>query len=463
MANTAKISHVIGYGIYLGLTAVARLLPLRVVFLIGRELGRVGFFLLPGRRRLAIDNIRLALGKTHDQARELALEHFMNLGANMLSATKIATMSEKAIFQHVTTEIPAELEKVARGETDEKPGWVAMISHMGNWELFSHVTSVAPHYKFGGVYHKLANDYVDRHFRESRAKRGVTLFDRREGYLKCVAFIKEGGGVGVLVDQYAGVPGTWMPFFRRITSTSTLAATLALRAGADVLPISVMTTGIARWHLKVSRPIPRDPDLEGLTYRINQVLEEQIKESPADWLWSHDRWKTPKWGSLFTRNGRRLYYPPGFDKSTLIPYRIVVRSVDDVEEAKVSQEAMIAIKDGRPDAHLTVIAGREAAAFWKTVPQVDEVLVVQPGDTPEDVGHKIRERERFEIGVLFSPERDAALELYYGKVPYRYGPPYRRGLTTWENPPGKLIPPDRGPERYRRIAQQMGALMFPLD
>jgi len=458
MPDASKILHLLAYGIYLAFTAVARLLPLKLVFLAGQGLGTLGCSVFTRRRKVAEENLMLALGMTQEEAAAMARKHFGNLGANMLSAIKIATMSDDEIRECVTVEIPPELEKIAR-TPGEKKGWVAMISHMGNWEVFSHLSPLFPYYKYGAVYHKLANDYVDRHFKKTRAVSGVTLFDRREGYLKCVSFLRSGGVVGVLVDQYAGLPGTWMPFFNRLTSTSTLAATLAQRAGVEIVPISINTTGLARWHVKVSNPIENNESAEILTARINNELEKQIAASPADWLWSHNRWKTPRWVFLFTRSGRRIFYPPDYDNSKLIPYRILIRAVDQLDEAKLSLPAVRAIKNGRPDVHLTIVASATFAELWKGVKEVDEVVAVGDEEPAAGVGEKIRRLGRFDAGIIFSPERRAAEEVKAGGVPYRIGPPHRFLLNDWKNSPGLPDPPERGAERYRRIAEGIGADM----
>lgn len=455
MPNASKILHLAGYSLYLALTAVARLFPLAAVFLAGKALGALGYVLLRNRRRVAITNLMLALGKTEAGARTLAREHFMNLGANMLSALKIATMSDAQILKHVTIEVPAELYRLQK-EQPEK-GWVAMISHTGNWELLSHFSALFPQYQYGAIYQKLANDYVDRHFKESRARSGLTLFDRREGYWKCLTFLRSGGVVGVLVDQYAGMPGTWMPFFRRLTSTSPLAATLAIRTGVNIVPIAVHTTGPARWRFTASSPLEKDGDAEMLTARINRELEKQITASPADWLWSHNRWKTPHWVFLFSRAGQRVFFPPDFDRATLIPYRILIRSVDDLEEAQASLSAVQAIKRGRPDAHVTMVAAEAPAGFWKNVAEVDAVIVAARSESVPTVAKKIKDAGHFDVGILLSGSPRAAWEAFLGGVPYRVGTPRRFLLNHWENPPGQGDPPARGAGRYRRIAEAAGA------
>jgi lauroyl/myristoyl acyltransferase len=455
MPNLFKILHLFGYAIYLGCAAVARLFPLPLVFLAGKYLGAAGYCVLRKRRRLAVANLRSALGKSETEARELALRHFMNLGANLLSALKIATMSDAQIRRRVTVEIAPEIPAAP-----DRKGWVAALSHMGNWELLGRLSPLFPQYRFGAIYQKLANDYVDGHFKKSRARSGVTLFDRRDGYWKSVAFLESGGVVGVLADQYAGTPGTWMPFFGRLTSTSTLASALAQRVGVDVLPVSINTTGLARWHVAVGHPLENSSDPETLTAAVNRELERQITASPADWLWSHNRWKTPRYGFLLSASNRRVYFPPGFDRAMLKPYRILVRSVDDPDEAALSVPAVRAIKRGRPDARVTVVASGALADFWKRVEEVDEVIAILPEETARTVVKKIAHAGEFEVGILLPETRRGAVEMFLAGVPCRLGAPRRFLLNHWGNPPGLRDPEPRGAERYRRIAESAGAVVL---
>jgi len=399
--------------------------------------------------------MQIALGKSEEESRGLAFLHFMNLGANLLSALKIATMSDAQIRRRVTVEILP----VIPPEPDRK-GWVALLSHMGNWELLGRLSPLFPQYRFGAIYQKLANDFVDRHFKQSRARSGVTLFDRRDGYWKSVTFLEAGGVVGVLADQYAGTPGTWMPFFGRLTSTSTLAAALAQRAHVDILPVVINTTGLARWQVSVGHPLPKSGDPEALTADINRELERQITASPADWLWSHNRWKTPRYGFLLSGSNRRVFFPPGYDRSTLLPYRILVRSVDDPAEANITVPAVQAIKRGRPDAEVTVIAPETLLEFWNAVAEVDAVISFSPQESARAVAKKIARAGRFDVGILLPDTLCAAVEMALADVPYRLGSPHRFLLNHWGNPPGMQGPPASGPERYRRIAGSAGAVVL---
>jgi heptosyltransferase II len=69
-----------------------------------------------------------------------------------------------------------------------------------------------------------------------------------------------------------------MPFFNRLCSTSPLAATLAIRTNAAVIPSAVYTSGFAKWRVVFEEEVPYDPaNPEQLTADINAALERQIR------------------------------------------------------------------------------------------------------------------------------------------------------------------------------------------
>ncbi|MEX1118016.1 MAG: hypothetical protein WEB60_04400, partial [Terrimicrobiaceae bacterium] len=207
-----KSLHFFAYLLYCGATWLVRPVPLSVVFLTGKAFGLLAFFLMSKRRQLAVSNMRMALKIPEKEAGDLTRQHFQNLGANVLSMLKIPFMSDAAIWRHVTFDIAPEIPKEPVGK-----GWVAVFGHSSNWELLGRLTKLFPQHRFGALYRKLSNPAVNRHFNQSRAQMGVQLFDRQEDFWKSVAFLESGGVLGVLSDQHAGISGTWMPFFGRLT------------------------------------------------------------------------------------------------------------------------------------------------------------------------------------------------------------------------------------------------------
>lgn len=441
-----------------GAEGFARLLPLTWVFALGLLAGEISHALLRQRRNLAIRNLTLAFGtsKTGRELRALARKSFRNLGANLLCSIKTSTMSPAEILKRITLEKPPSLGAPPEGQRE---GWVAMISHLGNWELLSEMTALFPEYTYGAFYQKLANPLVDEYFRTSRARAGITLFDRRDSLLRSINFLKAGGVVGVLVDQSAGYAGVWMPLFGRVASCSPLAATLALRARLPILPIAVYTSGFARWRLVVSEPLPGDhEDVDELTAIINRKLEEQIRLSPEDWLWAHDRWKPLRPHFLMARDQRRFLFPD--DGALVEPFRILVHSPESLEDAEACLPAAKAIQRGRPDGRVTILCPEYLHGFWQAA-GLEEVIPFADNSSFWNIGRALRENgRRFDAAIVFPESASAALRVFSARIPIRAGFRSSRASTLFtqhfyakEGRPAMLA--------YLRAALSVGANINP--
>ena len=257
-----------------------------------------------------------------------------------------------------------------------------------------------------------------------------------------------------------------MPFFNRLSSTSPLAAALAIRTDSAVVPVAIYTTGFARWRVVLSPELPYHPDKpEQLTAEINDALEAQIRVSPPDWFWVHNRWKTPHPNFLTATQKRGTWLPPGQDSAKLRPFRIVVRSPNWLGDAVMSIRAARAFKLGRPDARLAILAPAKLAALWKSVPEVDEVITFEPKESVFAVAAKLR--GRFEVAVLFPNSLRSALEVWLAGIPRRVGfHGHRRekllDQTVRETKKTKKpLPPEHHSDRYWRIPAGCGGIEPP--
>jgi KDO2-lipid IV(A) lauroyltransferase len=117
------------------------------------------------------------------------------------------------------------------------------------------------------------------------------------GVRQLVQALKSGEAVGLLPDQ---VPpkglGTWAPFFGREAYTMTLSARLARSGDTQVL----LSWGERLpWgqgyvvHVRpLAEPLPADP--QAAAAAVNAAMESLVRESPAQYLWSYDRYKPPR-------------------------------------------------------------------------------------------------------------------------------------------------------------------------
>ena len=452
------------YLLYRAVTLLVGMLPLRLVFRLGQFAGWLGYCVLSRYRRLAVANLTIAYGdkKPSSEVRQLARQHFLSLGANLLASFKAVTFDAAKLREVVEVEGM----DIILAAFAQRRGIVLAISHIGNWEMFAQACQLLAEEKWATVYQPLANRHIEAHIQRTRHK--VTLFNRKNGFNAPTTFLREGGALGVLIDQHAGDGGVWTPLFGRLASTSTLAALLALRTNAVIVPMAVHTTGVGRWKLVISPPAPHEGSAESaeiVTERLNRVLERQIDVSPADWFWVHNRWKTPKPRFLLARYKRGVVLPEDMSASDLKPFRILVRSTNWLGDAVMTIPAVQAIATGRPDARVTVLTPAKLADLWREVPGVAEVLPIPEGVGVLTVAANVRRAGPFDAAVLLPNSLRAALEVKLAGVPRRVGfPGHRRHWLLNQIVEEELIPTPSGGDprrnqtyRYARLAEAIGA------
>jgi heptosyltransferase II len=445
------------YLIYRAGFSLLSTLPLRATFALGNALGFCAWLVLGRYRRLGFRNVEIAFGneKSPREMRRLVRRHFQRLAANLLSGLKLAYMPLDQVRKHLRIENPDAAHRHLR---NGRP-IVFILSHIGNWELQALMFPTAIGYvRNSTVYQPLKNRHIDKHVRALRGRAGVELFDRNEGFHKAIELLRGGGAIGILSDQHAGDQGLWVPFFNKLASTTSLPALLAKRTGAAVLGTAIFTEAPGRWRMEFTERIDADGDsIEAITAKANELIEKQTRVAPEDGFWLHNRWKTPRPNFLLARYKRGVFVPKDLPAEQLKRFRILIRSSNWLGDAVMSVPAVAAIKNGRPDAHVTILTPEKFAPAWKLIPEVDEVLPL-PNRSLFTASRVIARQPRFDVAILFPNSLRVALEAR--RVPRTVG--YRGHNRAWllnqiVREPRHPGPPEHHAIRFLRIAHDCGA------
>lgn len=267
-------------------------LPPGVGLAVGRRIGDLLWWLMPGRRRRALGNIRLSLGRdlTPREIERLGRRSFQHLGMNMIEACRYFLRPTEVMLSQVHVKGGEHLRTAAaRGR-----GVLALTAHYGNWELLAaaHGLTGLP---LSIVIRPLDSPVLDELAARFRRRSGAELIVKRRAVREVLQALRRGRMVGILLDQNATrAEGVFVPFFGVAASTSKGLAVLALRTEAPVVPVFLRRMPDGRHCMDVSPPIPPPPDGDVLAYTatFNRVIEAAIRRAPEQWLWMHARWRT---------------------------------------------------------------------------------------------------------------------------------------------------------------------------
>ncbi|MCZ7560041.1 MAG: lipid A biosynthesis acyltransferase [Burkholderiaceae bacterium] len=266
---------------------IARL-PYPVVRRTGELAGALAWLLAVPRRRVTRTNLRLCFPQWSEaQRRAVARGHFRCF---------MRSFFERFIFWHGS---PQRIRQLCRLEGVEH-----FERHRGRPLIL-----LAPHFvglDAGGIRLSLearcASMYAAQKSRalNEAMTRGRVRFNgglmllRTEGLRPAVKALREGLPFYFLPDMDLGArDAVFVPFFGVPAATVTSVARLARMTGAAVVPLVTTMTDdgyVARFH-PAWEDFPGD-DLEAATRRMNAFIEERVLEMPAQYLWSHKRFKT---------------------------------------------------------------------------------------------------------------------------------------------------------------------------
>lgn len=273
--------HQLEYALFRSVQSASRILGPDRAYRLGSAIGRLGFGLMPRRRRLARENVwralpSLARGTGIEATAAGAFEHFS--GSVMES---MATAGRRADVVFENLEIAAEA--LARGR-----GIVSVIAHLGNWEVAGMAAARLP-IPIVSVARPVHNSVLDAYFERARALTGQRIVSNRGTIHRLTRIVAENVMLIIPCDQWPK-RGVSVEFFGRPTLFLRTPAVLALRTGAPIVPINIFRER-GRHRVVLTEPIQPAGDVRSITRRIAARLESFIREHPDQWMWMHDRWK----------------------------------------------------------------------------------------------------------------------------------------------------------------------------
>ena len=182
--------------------------------------------------------------------------------------------------------------------SEKGKGVIMLTAHLGNWELPARMLT-----NFGFTLNVIARDSdhtgITTVTNNIRNNGGYSVYSKDRPLLGIVKALRRGELIAILPDQNND-DGIWVKFFGIPAKTAVGPAVLSLKTGAPIVPIFCKRESLGKYRIEIKPEIDytplgdKDKDIENLTQICNDVIEKEIREYPASWLWLHNRWKKNK-------------------------------------------------------------------------------------------------------------------------------------------------------------------------
>ncbi|MCU0325259.1 MAG: lysophospholipid acyltransferase family protein [Spirosomaceae bacterium] len=234
--------------------------------------------------------------KSHSEIIEIEKKFYRNLTDIILETLKCISTTPKDINNCVTLGNFEVVEKYKR----ENKNIIITGGHCGNYEFvcqfvgLSYSSNVFPLTPIA-VYRKLANPRFEKLFFKFRTKFGSILYPTEESYKAINNQDTHRPFAYFLINDQSAIPerAYFTTFLNQETTFFKGSEMYARKYDMPVVYMSILRKGRGKYHLtfEVIADEPAKTKEGEILEKHARLLEKDIIKDPANWLWSHKRWK----------------------------------------------------------------------------------------------------------------------------------------------------------------------------
>ena len=270
-------------------------IPQKFVVEAGKLLGILGYVLDRRHHRIVKRNLKFIYPAwPRDRIRRLSKDVFQNMGITLLEICQMACLSREDILSKVRIRGRGHLLKAMKSSQ----GVILISGHLGNWEmapLFVSCYLQKPLVLVArGIHPKMLNSWIYR----LRTRFGNVVLNKRGALLTMARVVRQGGTLGLLIDQGTRLSeGLEVDFLGRTTTATPSAALLANRYDSLVIPAYCVRRKETGLTLIIEPPLllkkteDARADLQANTQIVTDAIDKAVKAYPEQWFWFHKRWK----------------------------------------------------------------------------------------------------------------------------------------------------------------------------
>lgn len=233
------------------------------------------------------------------ELRALMRRYYRGFGDVLVEVIKAASLPAEEIRRRVSAvglDGPREL--IAGGTPV-----LLVAAHQCNWEWMLLALSLELGFPLDAAYKPLVDRWAEREMLKLRTRFGSRLVPAQELLADIIKRGRTPRAIAMVADQE---PRTsehkhWTRFLNRDTAFYVGAEEIARATRFPVFFVAMRRLRRGRYQIE-AKPLAAagEPLAPGeLTERYVRVVEEQIRGAPADWPWSHKRWKLKR--SMYAR------------------------------------------------------------------------------------------------------------------------------------------------------------------
>lgn len=268
------------------------ILPFRLFYFFSDFVFFVLFYVVGYRKRVVSENLARAFpGKSKKELKKIKKEFYRHMCDMFLEMVKTLNLSKEELkerYKIINIEV---LQDIVKDKSV-----LIVCSHYANWEWNVSINNYV-NAKGYAVYQKIGNSYFDDLIKKIRAKWNTTLITQQETVKTVYRNVQNGvnSAYGMVSDQSPQVKraqywsefmGVKVPIFN---GPESMARKLDL--AVVFLKVSKVKRGYYQAEFIPITTSGKQTKEHQITDQFLRLTEDQIREKPEYYLWTHKRWK----------------------------------------------------------------------------------------------------------------------------------------------------------------------------
>jgi KDO2-lipid IV(A) lauroyltransferase len=261
------------------------LIPFRLLYILSDGLAYFLCYVLKYRRKIVESNLK----RSGIEIPRL-VDVYKNLCDIVLESLKTPTLSDAGLSErYVMKGI-----EICNNYNKENISFVIAGAHMSNWEWAVLKFPMIYEGRTSGVYKPLNNKYLETYFSKVRSRTGMGLLAMKGSFEVMLKESRPSSFILVSDQNPSNVKRAhWVDFFGNDTACLHGMSELAFEKKIPILYFETMRDRRGYYTLTLSKLVDADTDLKPveITQLFMKRVEKTILKQPANWLWTHKRWK----------------------------------------------------------------------------------------------------------------------------------------------------------------------------
>lgn len=267
--------------------------PLRILYVLSDLIYPLVYYIVGYRREVVRKNLESSFPeKSEKEIREIEKRFYRHFCDYVLETVKLMHISDEEMRRRMRFTNPEYIEQL---RSDGRPIFL-YLGHQANWEYIISITMwTSPEFTAGQIYHPLSNKVMDKLIYRLRSRFNTVGIPQKQALRAIITMVRDGKHplLGFIADQRPPrrPEPEWMTFLNQDTPIITGGEAMGRKLNAHFVYGSMKCVRRGYYELTFQPIVPVEGEEYGYSKQYMRMLEQDIKEQPHLYLWTHKRWK----------------------------------------------------------------------------------------------------------------------------------------------------------------------------